>query len=61
MQVICWRGVRDAQRQDLLRSRLLAVYGRWQREGHAMNLIASRLRDLTPWLGRLGTASRDFR
>ncbi|MEH3085736.1 MAG: error-prone DNA polymerase [Xylophilus ampelinus] len=61
VQVICWRGVRDTQRQDLLRSRLLAVYGRWQREGHAMNLIASRLRDLTPWLGRLGTASRDFR
>jgi error-prone DNA polymerase len=60
VQVICWRHVRDAQRQELLQSRLLAVYGRWQREGPSMNLIASKLRDLTPWLGRLGTESRDF-
>ncbi len=61
MQVICWRQVRDAQRQALVRSRLLAVYGRWQRRGPSMNLIAATLRDLTPWLGRLGTESRDFR
>jgi error-prone DNA polymerase len=60
VQVICWRHVRDAQRQDLVRSRLLAVYGRWQRDGSSVSLIASRLKDLTHWLGRLGTVSRDF-
>ncbi len=60
VQVICWRHVRDAQRQDLVRSRLLAVYGRCQRDGSSVSLIASRLKDLTHWLGRLGTVSRDF-
>nr|WP_315231833.1 error-prone DNA polymerase [uncultured Albidiferax sp.] len=60
VQVICWSSVRDAQRKELLQSRLLAVYGRWQREGEVCNLIAQKLRDVTPWLGRLGTTSRDF-
>ena len=60
VQVICWKSLREAQRKELLRSRLMVVYGRWQREGPVTNLIASRLEDLTPLLGRLGTASRDF-
>ena len=61
VQVICWKTVRDGQRRELLGARLMAVYGRWQREGEVRNLIASKLADLTPLLGRLGTASRDFR
>lgn len=60
VQVICWKSLRDLQRKELLRSRLLAVYGTWQREGDVKNLIAGRLEDLTPMLGRLATASRDF-
>lgn len=60
-QVIVWRDVRDAQRQVLLGSRLLAVKGRWQRQGMVCNLIADRLADLSPLLGRLATESRDFR
>lgn len=62
VQVICWKGVRDKQRKELLQSRLLAVYGKWQREGDVRNLIAGRLEDLTPLLGRLASAttSRDF-
>ena len=60
-QVIVWRKLREAQRQLLLQARLLAVKGRWQREGEVCNLIAERLVDLTPWLGRLATESRDFR
>ncbi|HTH10821.1 MAG TPA: error-prone DNA polymerase [Acidovorax sp.] len=60
-QVIVWRGVREAQRQVLLESRLLAVKGRWQREGDVCNLIAAKLADLSPLLGRLATESRDFR
>ncbi len=61
VQVICWKSVRDGQRKDLLKSRLMAVYGRWQCEGDVRNLIAERLADLTPLLGRLATESRDFK
>ena len=61
VQVICWKSLRDAQRKELLNSRLLAVHGRWQREGDVKNLIAGRLEDLSPLLGRLATESRDFK
>lgn len=62
VRVIVWSAVRDEQRQVLLESRLLAVKGVWQRRGAVANLIAHRLVDLTPWLGRLGRLeSRDLR
>ncbi|RCW66880.1 OB-fold nucleic acid binding protein [Pseudorhodoferax soli] len=61
VQVIVWPSVRDAQPKELLRSRLLAVHGQWQRAGDACSLIARKLEDLTPMLGDLETASRDFR
>lgn len=61
VQVICWKSLRDAQRKELLRSRLLLVHGVWQREGDVKNLIAAKLEDLTPMLGRLVTESRDFK
>jgi error-prone DNA polymerase len=63
VQVIVWKSLRDVQRQELLGARLMVVHGRWQREGAVKNLIAARLEDLTPLLGRLGaaTVSRDFR
>ena len=63
VQVIVWKSVRERQRAALLQSRLLAVQGRWQREGEVCNVVAARLVDLTPWLGRLADAtnkSRDF-
>jgi error-prone DNA polymerase len=62
VQVICWKSLRDRQRQELLRSRLLAVRGTWQRDGEVRNLIAGHLEDLTPLLGRLASsaASRNF-
>ncbi len=60
-QVICWRHIKEAQREVLLGSRLMAVKGRWQREGDVCNLIAERLADLSPMLGRLATVSRDFK
>ncbi len=61
VNVIVWRHVREQYRQALLASRLLAVAGQWQRtpEG-VMHLVARRLVDVTTWLGRLGTSSRDF-
>ena len=69
VNVIVWKSLRDAQRAEVMHARLLAVYGVWQRSeesgtekgfGVVRNLVAHRLQDLTPWLGRLGTRSRDF-
>ena len=60
VQVIVWKSLRERQRPEVLRSRLLAVYGVWQCEGDSKNLIAGQLMDLTPLLGKLATTSRDF-
>jgi len=64
VNVIVWKSLREAQRSALLHARLLAVRGVWQRDtdsgGNVQHLVAHRLLDLTPWLGRLGTSSRDF-
>jgi error-prone DNA polymerase len=60
VQVIVWKSLKEQQRPHVLRARLLAVYGQWQREGEVKNLIAHKLADLTPLLGRLSTTSRDF-
>jgi error-prone DNA polymerase len=60
VQVICWRHIKEQQRKELLDSRLLAVYGKWQSEGGVQSLVAGKLLDLTHLLGRLNTQSRDF-
>ncbi|MFX1679931.1 error-prone DNA polymerase [Mitsuaria sp. CC2] len=61
VQVIVWPSVKDKQRKELLRARLMAVHGTWQRQGDACSLIAGRLEDLSDLLGQLETSSRDFR
>jgi error-prone DNA polymerase len=48
------------QRRELLQARLLGVYGVWQRQEEVCHLIASRLVDLSGFLGELSTHSRDF-
>jgi error-prone DNA polymerase len=64
VNVIVWKSLREKQRSELLHSRLMAVYGVWQRDvesgGEVRHLVAKRLRDLTPLLGSLATQSRDF-
>ncbi len=64
VNVIVWKSLREKQRGELLHSRLMAVYGVWQRDvesgGEVRHLVAKRLRDLTPMLGSLSTQSRDF-
>ncbi|MFZ4551706.1 MAG: error-prone DNA polymerase [Aquabacterium sp.] len=60
VNVIVWPALKERQRRELVHSRLLAVYGVWQREGEVRHLVAHRLRDMTPLLGRLSTHSRDF-
>ena len=60
INLIVWRDVAERQRQALIGSRLLGVAGRLQLEGEVMHVIAHRLVDLSPLLGRLRSASRDF-
>ncbi|HEY4137171.1 MAG TPA: error-prone DNA polymerase, partial [Casimicrobiaceae bacterium] len=43
--VIVWRDVGDRQRRELLGSRLMAVYGKVEREGEVVHVIAGRLVD----------------
>ncbi len=54
--MIVWNDVVEAQREPLLKSKLLAVQGVWQRDtasgGQVRHLLAQRFKDLTPWLGR---------
>ncbi len=61
--VIVWKSLKDKQRPELLRARLLAVYGIWQRDSGSdvCHLVAKRLVDMTPMLGTLAAQSRDFR
>ena len=61
IQVIVWKSLRERQRRELLESRLMGVYGYWQVANDVSNLIADTLFDLTPFLGKLGSQSRDFR
>ena len=60
VNVIVWRDLSDRQRRELLGSRLLAVYGKVEREGAVVHLVAGHLVDLSPLLGSLPTRSRDF-
>ena len=60
VNVIVWKSVREKQRAQVLKSRLLAVYGQWQRQGEVRHLIAQHLVDLTHLLGELATQSREF-
>jgi error-prone DNA polymerase len=64
VNVIVWKAVKEQFRQAVYQSRLLAVYGVWQRDeesgGEVRHVIAKRLVDLTHMLGELATTSRDF-
>jgi error-prone DNA polymerase len=65
VNVVVWPKVVESQRKPLLGSRLLTVYGQWQRQGdddHAvMHLVAVKVIDHSPLLAGLMTNSRDFR
>jgi error-prone DNA polymerase len=67
VNIIVWSHVVDAYRDALLRSRLMAVEGIWQRDvesgGNVRHLLAQKVKDLSPMLGQLGergSRSRDF-
>jgi error-prone DNA polymerase len=50
----------EKQRRELLAAPLLGVYGQLQCADGVVHLVAQRLVDLSAWLGRLETRSRDF-
>ncbi|WP_374515222.1 error-prone DNA polymerase [Niveibacterium sp.] len=58
--IVVYSDLSERQRRELLGARLLGVYGQLQRDGEVVHVQAKRLVDLTPWLGALPTASRDF-
>ena len=60
VNVIVWPALVERQRKELLASSLLGVYGVWQSADNVRHLVAKRLVDLSPWLGKLHTSSRDF-
>ena len=60
VNLVVWNAVADRQRKELLGARLLAVYGEVQKQGRVVHIIARRLEDLSPMLGRLATSSHDF-
>jgi len=63
MRLIVYPSVSEKKhlRPVVLGSRLMAVKGRWQREGNVCNIIAKHMEDWTPLLGDLSTKSRDFK
>ena len=61
VNLIVWKRVGEAQRQPLLRARLLEAQGRLQRQGEVRHVIVERLVDRSALLGRLLVRSRDFR
>jgi error-prone DNA polymerase len=60
VNVIVWPALIDRYRKELLGAHLLGVYGLWQCESGVRHLVAKRLVDLTPLLGKLMLRSRDF-
>jgi error-prone DNA polymerase len=61
VNVIVWPQVAEQQRQALLASTLLTVYGIWQREGEVRHLVARQLVDHSALLQGLASRSRNFR
>ena len=60
VNVIVWPSVLERYRKEVLGARLIGVLGRWQCEGEVRHLVAQRMVDLTPLLGRLPTSGRNF-
>src|SRR5690606_11439168 len=58
--VIVWSRLAQRQRRELLSARLLTVFGKVERQGQVVHLVASRLRDDSALLKGLAISSRDF-
>jgi error-prone DNA polymerase len=60
INVVVWKDLSDAQRNELLRSSLMGVAGVLEKEGEVVHLVARKLFDYSSLLGKLVTRSRDF-
>jgi len=60
VNLVVWNDLAELQRRELLGARLLEVSGEVQKQGLVVHILARRLADLTPLLGRLATTSHDF-
>ncbi|MEO6917591.1 MAG: error-prone DNA polymerase [Collimonas sp.] len=60
VNVVVWPDLADQQRKELRAATLMGVYGVWQTQDGVSHLVAKRLLDLSPLLGKLDTSSRDF-
>ena len=60
VNVIVWPRLIEAQRRELLGSKLMGVEGTLEREGEVMHLVAKRLIDHSDLIGSLKVESRDF-
>ncbi|MBI4195130.1 MAG: error-prone DNA polymerase [Betaproteobacteria bacterium] len=59
INVVVWRDLAERQRGQLLGSSLLGVYGKIERKGEVIHLIAGKLVDYSRLLGGVVTTSRD--
>jgi error-prone DNA polymerase len=58
--LVVWVKVFEKYRRAVLGAGMLGVYGRIQREGDVVHLVAHRLTDLSPWLGSVGERDEVF-
>jgi error-prone DNA polymerase len=52
--IIVWQRLHEQFRRVILSAAMIAVKGRFQREGQVTHLIADQVEDLTPLLGQVG-------
>lgn len=60
INVVVWSRLAEAQRKELVFSRLLCVAGHIERQGDVVHLIAGKLIDQTAMLGELHFSTREF-
>ena len=60
MNVIVWEQTVEQFRKEVLGAKMVAVYGKTQKEQGVVHLIARKIEDLSWMLGQLSTRSRNF-
>ena len=60
VNVVIWKKVASNQRKPLINAQLLGVKGHLEKDGDVVHLIAEKLLDYSPLLGKLVTTSRNF-
>lgn len=58
--IVIWSKKLEQYRREILGAQLISVYGRIQREGEVVHLVAHRLSDLTLELGKIGERDESF-